>query len=336
MRRECSHKVLHKLRATISRTNHEKSSSSDQPQTTNHNSTTPLTERLSMSTNRRVPTLSLFRILGLLVAVAIFVASLPSRANAQTFILYDPAISSSPQTVTSATLADLLVPGAYIQVDGAEFSSFAFSAAAFGGAPTPMAADILITAPTSPIPELFFQGGPFEALNNQLVDASLKFDVTALSNDAKLTTAELKYTGGTSGTGTTSIIEDIDDMNNDLIGQGSYIIQQGYAGSSNSGSIDFAAQQEIQVSKDIMLYGSATGDSASISDFSQAFDAPTVPEPSSIAMAVLGGGALGWYGWRRRKKSLGATATQTGSEHTQRPEFVATTVGFGRLQGATA
>ena len=207
--------------------------------------------------------------------------------------------------MTSATLADLLVPRRFIQADGAEFSNFAFSAAAFSGAITPLAADILITAPTSPIPELFFQGGPFEALNTQLVDASLKFNVTELNTDQKITTAELKYTGGTNGMGTTSITEDIDDMNNDLIGQGTYIIQQGFSGSSNGGTITFAAEQEIQVSKDIMLYGGANGDSASISDFSQAFDASTtVPEPSSIAMAVLGGCAFaGSAGDSERKRS---------------------------------
>ena len=33
-------------------------------------------------------------------------------------------ISSSPQTVASAPLSDLLVPGSYIQADGAEFSNF--------------------------------------------------------------------------------------------------------------------------------------------------------------------------------------------------------------------
>ena len=157
---------------------------------------------------------------------------------------------------------------------------------------TPTAADVLITAPTSASPELEFQGGPFIALNTQFVDASLEFDVTELDPNQKLTTAELKYTGGTSGTGTTSITEDIDDMNNNLIGEGSYVVQQGFAGSANAGTIAFAGQQEIQVSKDIMLYGSALGDSATLSDFTQTFNATTtpVPEPSSIVMAIFGSG----------------------------------------------
>ena len=106
-------------------------------------------------------------------------------------------------------------------------------------------------------------------------------------------------------------------MSNNLLGQGSYVEQQGFSGSANAGTITFAGQQEIQVSKDIMLVGSATGDSASLSDFSQTFDAgttPSVPEPSSIMMAILGSGGLGWFGWRRRGKRQNSTTGETASE----------------------
>ena len=263
-----------------------------------------------LSSIRRVPAGAFRRrLLCSTFAAAITAGIFAARAKAQSFVLYDPAISSSPQTVASAPLSDLLVPGSYIQADGAEFSNFSFNAAAFGtGVITPTAADVLITAPTSASPKLEFTGGPFIALNTQFVDASLDFDVTELDPNQKLTTAELKYTGGTSGTGTTSITEDIDDTNDKLIGEGSYVVQQGYSGSANAGTINFAAQQEIQVSKDIMLYGGASGDSATLSDFSQTFDASTapVPEPSSIAMAVFGATGLGWFGWRKRSNRTAA------------------------------
>jgi hypothetical protein len=257
------------------------------------------------------------RLLYASIALAVVAGVCPSKIKAQSFILYDPNISASPQTVVSATLDELLVPSSYIVADGAEFSAFQFSGAAFGGAPTPTAADIMITAPTSTSPELEFQGGPFLALNTQLVDASLKFDVTELNANQKLTTAELFYTGATSGTGTLSVSEDVNDMNNNLLGEKSYVVQQGFSGSSNAGTITFAGQQEIQVSKDITLYGSATGDSASLSDFSQTFSAgttPPVPEPSSIMMAILGSGGLGWFGWRRRGVRRRSTTHETASE----------------------
>ena len=237
-------------------------------------------------------------------------------AKAQSFVLYDPAISGTPQTVTSATLSELLVPGSYITAEGAEFSNFQFTAAGFGaGAVTPSAADILITAPTSTIPELKFQGGPFFALNTQLVDASLQFDVTELDAMQKITTAELNYTGGTSGTGTTSITEDVDDMSDNLLAQHAYVEQQGFAGSSNGGTLTFAGQQEVQISKDIFLNGAATGDSATLSDFTQTFSTtgPPVPEPSSIVMALFGGGGLTWFGWRHKKNqrsSVGKVSTE--------------------------
>lgn len=267
-----------------------------------------------MPIHRRVFTGHHWR-LRLTIGVAILAGTLAGRANGQTFVLYDPAISSSPQTVASAPLSDLLVSGSYIQADGAEFSNFSFSAAAFGGALEPEAAEIEITAPTSAIPELEFQGGPFIALNTEFVDASLKFDVTELESNQKLTTAELAYTGGTFGTGTTSITEDIDDMNNNLLGQKAYVEQQGFSGSANAGTIAFAPEQEIQVSKDIMLYGAATGDSATLSDFTQSFDAstPAVPEPSSIAMAMFGCSAVGWFGWRRRAKRRRANGAAPGN-----------------------
>ena len=246
-----------------------------------------------------------WRMLCCSIALAIAAGTYAPPAQAQSFVLYDPAISASPQTVTSAVLADLTVPNSYISADGAMFSNFQFSASAFGGAPTPSAATIVITAPTSPSPELFFKGGPFIATGSQFIDASLQFDVTELDPMQKITTAELKYTGGTDVSGgTTSITEDIDDMADNLLGQGAYIEQPGYAGSSNHGKITFAGQQEIQVSKDIMLYGSGSLNSETLSDFSQTFDAstPAVPEPSSIVMAIMGSGGLGWFGWRRKAK----------------------------------
>ena len=146
------------------------------------------------------------RLLHASIALAVVAGICPSTTKAQSFILYDPAISPTPQTVVSATLDELLVPNSYISADGAQFSAFQFSGVAFGGAPTPTAADILITAPTSASPKLEFQGGPFLALNTQFVDASLKFDVTELNANQKITTAELFYTGATSGTGTLSVL----------------------------------------------------------------------------------------------------------------------------------
>jgi hypothetical protein len=256
-----------------------------------------------LSATRRPPARHHWQLFCASIAIASIAVICTQTAKAQSFILYDPAISSTPQTVTSATLDELLVPGSYITAEDAEFSNFQFTAAAFGaGVVTPSAANILVTAPTSAIPELKFQGGPFLALNTQLVDASLQFDVTALDPMQKITSAELNFTGGTSGTGTTSITEDVDDMQDNLLGQRAYVVQQGFAGSSNAGTITFAGQQEVQISKDIFLNGAASGDSATLSDFTQAFNTQPVPEPSSIVMALFGGGGLIWFGWRRKTK----------------------------------
>jgi hypothetical protein len=235
------------------------------------------------------------------IAIAILVCLHAASAGAQTFTLYDPAISSSPQTVGSAPLSDLLVPGSYIQVDSAEFSSFSFSGAAFGsGAITPTASDILITAPNSSKAELEFQGGPFFAASGQFVDGSLGFNVTELNPSQRLTDAELAYTGGTSGSGITSISEDIDDMNNNLLAEGTFALTQNSG--SNIGTLNYTPQQEIQVSKDIFVYGSSGGDD--ISNFSQSFSTTPVPEPSSIAMALVATSGFGLMVWRKRKSAV--------------------------------
>ena len=239
-----------------------------------------------------------------IAATAVLAFAIASPAGAQTFTLYDPAISSSPQTVASAPLSDLLVSGSYIQVDSSEFNNFSFTGAAFGsGAITPSASDILITAPDSSKAELEFTGGPFFAIAGQFVDANLKFDVTELNPAERLTSAAINYTGGTNGSGITSISEDVDDMNNNLIGEGTFAITQNSG--SNIGTINFPGQQEIQVSKDILVYGSAGGDN--ISDFTQDFGASPVPEPSSIAMALIASSGIGLVAWRKRKTFPTAT-----------------------------
>jgi hypothetical protein len=75
-------------------------------------------------------------------------------AKAQYFLRYDPNISGTLETVIRAPLSDLLLPTSYIRADGAPFSNFQFSAAAFGaGIATPTGADILITAPPGVSPE---------------------------------------------------------------------------------------------------------------------------------------------------------------------------------------
>jgi PEP-CTERM motif len=215
--------------------------------------------------------------------------------------------------LTTAHLSDLLVPGSYAIVGNERFDTFAFSATSSGGAMQPDPANIKVSA-INPPPDtgLFFQGGPFLTVGtqttSQFVDAHLTFDVTALNPLQPITMAELSYTAATTGGGSASILEVVRNAANQQLGQQLVIEQQNLPnGGMSFATMTFAPQTTIQVSKDILLVSNAFAtDSpisvAAISDFSQVFDGPRVPEPSSVIMAAMGSAGLGWFGWRRKNR----------------------------------
>ncbi|HEV2972004.1 MAG TPA: PEP-CTERM sorting domain-containing protein [Pirellulales bacterium] len=212
--------------------------------------------------------------------------------------------------LTNAHLSDLLVPGSYAIVGNERFDTFTFSATSSGGAMQPDPTNIKVSA-INPPPDtgLFFQGGPFLTVGNQTVDAHLTFDVTALNPSLPITMANLSYTAATAGGGSASILEVVRDASNQQLGQQLVIEQQNLPnGGMSFATMTFAPQTTIQVSKDILLVGDAFTTTspinvAAVSDFSQAFDGPRVPEPSSVVMAAMGSAGLGWFGWRRKNRN---------------------------------
>jgi hypothetical protein len=211
--------------------------------------------------------------------------------------------------LSNAHLNDLLVPGNFAIVGNERFDTFSWSVTQSGGALPPDPANIKVSAIVSGSDTgLFFQGGPFLTVGNQTIDANLTFDVTALDPTKKLTTADLMVTAGTAGGGSVSIAEVVRGTANNQLGQQLVIEQQNLPnGGQSFAEMTFAPQTTIQISKDVLLVGHAftgTGDAdvAQMSDFRQVFDPVSVPEPGGVALAAIGSGGVGRFGWRRRRR----------------------------------
>ncbi len=210
--------------------------------------------------------------------------------------------------LTNAHLSDLLVPGSFAIVGSERFDNFTWAATTSGGAVVPDPNNIKVSAVAGTDTGLLFQSGPFLTIGSQTLDARLGFEVTTLDLNKKLTMAELSYTAATTGGGSASIAEVVRDLANNQLGQQLVIEQQNLPNGGKSFSkITFAPQTSIQVSKDISLIGTAFVTNADInaaqmSDFSQIFDPPPVPEPSGIVMGAIASGGVGWICWRRTRK----------------------------------
>ena len=64
--------------------------------------------------------------------------------------------------------------------------------------------------------------------------------------------------------------------------------------SNTSGSVNFTPNNSIYVSKDISVWASTDGETASLTGFSQRFSQQTVPEPSTVLLMAIGIAGLGF------------------------------------------
>ncbi len=222
-----------------------------------------------------------------------------------------PAAQAAIIPVNGSHLSDLLIPGNSVVIGNTEFSDFTFMTTSTGGALTPDPTTIALNPiSTSSTVGLMFQGGVFRATGTQSVDANLSFDVTQVNTTQALSSAELSFTAGATGSGSVSILEVVSNGSQQLGGRSLVVVEAGDLSPVFSDQINFTGESTIHVTKDISILGTAFTTTngppfAQMSDFTQTFnfgDGPPTPEPASLGLMLIGGVGLAWYGRRRRGK----------------------------------
>jgi len=129
---------------------------------------------------------------------------------------------------------------------------------------------------------------------NMSYDLAFDFHVTTADQTPTMTGNTLSITGGTDGPGHAQIAETVVELgNNSLAGELVYLNQTGTGNNRfvDSSAFTGAAQSEVVVHKD---FGMTTtgGDPLAqvfVSHFDQTFTVTEVPEPSTLALGLMGG-----------------------------------------------
>jgi hypothetical protein len=202
----------------------------------------------------------------------------------------------------ATTYDNYLGSGFSCTIDDKSFSDFTyFGSASGGGLPVP-AGSIEVSPITTPHNPGFLFGTGWAASSNQIQDSSIDFTVTVNPGGAAITDLTLLMLGsGFTGTGSASIsetvclgdtfadgcqhgvVDNLDTFNNNMLVK-------------LSDHITFSPVDEIDVFKDIDVFGGPNGN-ATISGAQNQFS--EVPEPGSIV--TLGSAILGLIGVARRR-----------------------------------
>jgi len=201
------------------------------------------------------------------------------------------------------TLADLLVPGATLTVDGLTFSNFSYTT---GGSGMPTASNVTVTSVTDASGDGFkltanpaFTVSPNAPTNGVTASAAtIGYTVTATPVNNFIDTFTLK--GNPSVTGGSGQVSVTETVNSSTAQIGATVIppintSQTLQTTALPGPVKTAGVTDTITALSLGLGG--PGGSAKITNFTQTFTQTTVPEPTS--MALLGIGMAGFFAFRR-------------------------------------
>jgi hypothetical protein len=219
-----------------------------------------------------------------------------------TLLLASMLICFSTTTRANTVTLEYLLDGGSVTSGDLLFSGFnTFSQV---GALSVSATNIWVTTTSSGI---LFQSSDWRLYGiNKSYDMCLTFSVTALDNQS-ITGNSFTTTGAYTGEGNANLVETVfaaNNTNTTLASELIYLNNPDTGKTSLSAAGAFAAQSTILVKKDFSMTTGADADNNAVvvSDFTQNFTTTvitTVPEPTMMALATLGGASLLLF--RRRK-----------------------------------
>jgi hypothetical protein len=213
--------------------------------------------------------------------------------------------TSQVANASSATLAELLVPGATLVCGDKIFSNFGrFNTFGTGGATAPTAAEINVSCNelADGSVELVFSSAKWNVNAGQTMDTFFGFQVDVAPGIGKsIERVEASLLGfSTSGDGNIHLDEAVFGSSSLSPFLGTIGLDTDAPAIVTGGLNIDPVRKSLYITKDLALDGGLTG-RASISQFSQRFI--QTPEPSSVALVGVGATLLLGYGWRRRKSS---------------------------------
>jgi hypothetical protein len=210
------------------------------------------------------------------------------------------ALTLSIHAAPPTTLADLQAGGTITSGD-LTFSDFA-NISQVGDLAVPLSDIYVLAIINNGNYGIRFQSADWSLSGASLnYDLAFNFDVT--TTDGSLITGNaLQVTGGYTGAGQSQIAETINSPSEVTLANEYVYLNQGYTGVDHTyDSATFTGQTSLLVNKDFsMTTGPDPLAGIFVSHFDQTFSTAAVPEPTTLALAGLGGLGMFWQ-LRRRK-----------------------------------